>query len=229
MPEPAAANAAKAWGIVVAGVGGTGVITIGRCWAWPPPGRQGRRHAGRRRPGAEGRRHLEPHPDRQQHGRDHTPPGTVAHGQADLVIACDAIVAAKLDTIATMRKGRTHVALNTHGAPTAKFVNDANWVPGRGLQPRPVEHAVGAEAWSAALTPRPWPSTPWAMPSTPTPHAGLRLAKGWMPLSKASMLRAIELNGVQVPNNKVAFEWGRRAARPGIDDAAWCRSRSSSS
>ena len=29
------------------------------------PGRQGRGHAGRRRPGAEGRRHLEPRPDRQ--------------------------------------------------------------------------------------------------------------------------------------------------------------------
>ncbi|MBU6438565.1 MAG: indolepyruvate ferredoxin oxidoreductase family protein, partial [Betaproteobacteria bacterium] len=35
---------------------------------------------------------------------------------------------------------------------------------------------------------------------------------GWVPLAKASIVRAIELNGVQVDNNKAAFEWGRRAA-----------------
>ncbi len=33
-----------------------------------------------------------------------------------------------------------------------------------------------------------------------------------MPLSHAALMRAIELNGVQVDNNKSAFEWGRRAA-----------------
>ena len=33
-----------------------------------------------------------------------------------------------------------------------------------------------------------------------------------MPLSHASLMRAIELNGVQVDNNKSAFEWGRRCA-----------------
>ncbi len=33
-----------------------------------------------------------------------------------------------------------------------------------------------------------------------------------MPLGHAALTRAIELNGVQVENNKAAFEWGRRAA-----------------
>ena len=33
-----------------------------------------------------------------------------------------------------------------------------------------------------------------------------------MTLSLASLMRAIELNGVQVDNNKAAFEWGRRCA-----------------
>jgi indolepyruvate ferredoxin oxidoreductase len=35
---------------------------------------------------------------------------------------------------------------------------------------------------------------------------------GRIPLSLASIERAIELNGVQVPNNKAAFDWGRRCA-----------------
>jgi len=33
-----------------------------------------------------------------------------------------------------------------------------------------------------------------------------------VPLSHAALMRAIELNGVQIDNNKLAFEWGRRAA-----------------
>jgi indolepyruvate ferredoxin oxidoreductase len=35
---------------------------------------------------------------------------------------------------------------------------------------------------------------------------------GWIPLERASLMRAIELNAVAVENNKTAFEWGCRAA-----------------
>jgi indolepyruvate ferredoxin oxidoreductase len=41
---------------------------------------------------------------------------------------------------------------------------------------------------------------------------GYAWQKGWVPLTRASLLRAIELNNVQVDNNKAAFEWGRQAA-----------------
>jgi indolepyruvate ferredoxin oxidoreductase len=41
---------------------------------------------------------------------------------------------------------------------------------------------------------------------------GYAWQKGWIPLSYASLMRAIELNAVAVDNNKTAFEWGRRAA-----------------
>jgi indolepyruvate ferredoxin oxidoreductase len=41
---------------------------------------------------------------------------------------------------------------------------------------------------------------------------GYAWQKGWIPLQKASLMRAIELNAVAVDNNKTAFEWGCRAA-----------------
>ena len=41
---------------------------------------------------------------------------------------------------------------------------------------------------------------------------GYAWQQGKVPLSLAALMRAIELNGVQVENNKAAFEWGRRAA-----------------
>jgi indolepyruvate ferredoxin oxidoreductase len=41
---------------------------------------------------------------------------------------------------------------------------------------------------------------------------GYAWQKGWVPLSEASIMRAIELNGVSIPFNKSAFDWGRKAA-----------------
>ena len=67
----AAARRDSAWGIVVAGVGGTGVITIGQLLGMAAH-LEGKgvvtQDAGR--PGAEGRRDLEPHPDREPAGGD---------------------------------------------------------------------------------------------------------------------------------------------------------------
>src|SRR5690606_5434649 len=41
---------------------------------------------------------------------------------------------------------------------------------------------------------------------------GYAWQKGRVPLSHAALMRAMELNGVQVANNQAAFEWGRRMA-----------------
>ncbi|MEG2049141.1 MAG: DUF6537 domain-containing protein, partial [Comamonas sp.] len=41
---------------------------------------------------------------------------------------------------------------------------------------------------------------------------GYAWQKGRVPLTHAALMRAMELNGVQVDNNKAAFEWGRRCA-----------------
>jgi indolepyruvate ferredoxin oxidoreductase len=41
---------------------------------------------------------------------------------------------------------------------------------------------------------------------------GYAWQKGWIPLQRASLMRAIELNAVAVDNNRIAFDWGCRAA-----------------
>jgi indolepyruvate ferredoxin oxidoreductase len=41
---------------------------------------------------------------------------------------------------------------------------------------------------------------------------GYAWQQGRIPLTRESLLRAMELNGVQIDNNKAAFEWGRRCA-----------------
>ena len=54
---------------------------------------------------------------------------------------------------------------------------------------------------------------------------GYAWQQGRVPLSHAALMRAIELNGVQVENNKAAFEWGRRAAHDPRAVKALVRSR----
>ena len=132
--------------------------------------------------------------------------------EADLVIGCDAIVTAHKSTLAVMREGRTFVAMNTHGTPTAAFVRNPDWqFPAAGCDAA-VQAAVGAaavgrldaESLSAGLLGDSIYTNPLML--------GYAWQRGQVPLERAALMRAIELNGVQVGRNKAAFEWGRRAA-----------------
>jgi indolepyruvate ferredoxin oxidoreductase len=135
--------------------------------------------------------------------------GTAA---ADLIIGCDPIVAVAKETLLRMRGGRTHVALNSNSTPTAAFVKNANWQnPSAQCVAEIVqlvgEAAVGAFDADAAAT-RLMGDSIYTNPMM----MGYAWQKGWIPLEKASLIRAIELNAVAVQQNKLAFEWGCRAA-----------------
>ena len=128
------------------------------------------------------------------------------------MIACDSIVGATKYTLAVMQQGRTYVALNTHGTPTAAFVKNADWQFPGGNCETAVRASVGdglvgafdAERWPLQLLGDSIYTNPLML--------GYAWQQGRVPLSHAALMRAIELNGVQVDNNKAAFEWGRRCA-----------------
>jgi indolepyruvate ferredoxin oxidoreductase len=212
LPEPVLPVAETAWGIVVAGVGGTGVITIGQLLGMAAhlegKGIVTQDAAGLAQKGGATWSHIQiaNRPEAIYCTR-------VGTAEADLVIACDPIVAAKKDTLAVMREGRTHVALNTHGAPTAAFVGNPDWQFQGGRCETVIEQACGgaaqvgrfdADRLATALLGDAIYTNPLML--------GYAWQKGWVPLSQAALLRAIELNGVQVELNKAAFAWGRRAA-----------------
>ncbi|HSV68963.1 MAG TPA: indolepyruvate ferredoxin oxidoreductase family protein [Methylibium sp.] len=209
LPEPALPAAEQAWGILVAGVGGTGVITIGQLLGMAAhlegKGVVTQDAGGLAQKGGATWSHVQI-ADRPE-AIFCTKVGTA---EADLVIACDAIVAAKKDTLAVMREGRTQVVLNTHGTPTAAFVNDPDWqFPGGNCEAVIGRAAAGvgkldAEQLATALLGDAIYTNPLML--------GYAWQKGWVPLTRAALRRAMELNGVQVANNQAAFEWGRRAA-----------------
>jgi indolepyruvate ferredoxin oxidoreductase len=211
LPEPTLPPAERAWGIVVAGVGGTGVITIGQLLGMAAhlegKGVVTQDAGGLAQKGGATWSHIQ-----IANRADAIHTTKVDTAQADLVIACDAIVGASTYTLAAMKPGRTYVALNTHGTPTAAFVRNADWTsPGANCEAA-LSASVGADmlgafdAEQAAV--QLIGDSIYANPLL----LGYAWQQGRVPLSHAALMRAIELNGVQVDNNKAAFEWGRRCA-----------------
>ena len=211
LPMPLIPNPENAWGIVVAGVGGTGVITIGQLLGMAAhlegKGVITQDAAGLAQKGGSTWSHIQ-----IANHADDIHCTKVGTAEADLVIACDSIVAANKATLAVMREGRTFVALNTHGSPTADLVTNANWsFPGAACESA-VGKAVGAdhlgmfdaEEVAVKLLGDSLYTNPLML--------GYAWQKGRVPLSYAALMRAIELNNVQIDNNKAAFEWGRRCA-----------------
>jgi indolepyruvate ferredoxin oxidoreductase len=201
----------KVWGIVVAGVGGTGVITIGQLLGMAGhiegKGIVTQDAGGLAQKGGATWSHV-----LIGATQDDIRTTRVGMAGADLIIGCDPIVAAGKETVLRMREGRTHVALNSYSTPTAAFVHNANWQNPAQACAAEIVKAVGvagvgafnADAASTKLMGDSIYTNPMML--------GYAWQKGWIPLEYASLMRAIELNAVAVDNNKTAFEWGRHAA-----------------
>jgi len=211
IPEPALPVAETPWGIVVAGVGGTGVITIGQLLGMAAhlegKGIVTQDSAGLAQKGGATWSHIQ-----IANRPDAIMTTKVGTAEADLVIGCDPIVAANKTTLAAMREGRTWVALNTHGAPTAAFISNPDWQFPEGACETTIAAATGAASIGRVdadtLAVQLVGDSIYANPLL----LGYAWQQGRVPVGRAALLRAIELNGVQVEANKVAFEWGRRAA-----------------
>lgn len=208
---PDLSSSLNAYGIVVAGVGGTGVITIGQLLGMAAHldglGIVTQDSAGLAQKGGATWSHvlLAKHQDQIQTTR-------VSMAAADLILGCDPIVSAGKETLSRMRQGRTHVALNSHSTPTAAFVKDTQWVNPAESCAQEIVTAVGLEGLAAfdadKLSSQLMGDTIYINPMI----LGYAWQKGWVPLSLEALQRAIELNEVAVANNLAAFEWGRHAA-----------------
>ncbi len=211
IPEPVLPVAESAWGIVVGGVGGTGVITIGQLLGMAAhlegKGVVTQDAGGLAQKGGATWSHI------QIANRPEAIYTTkVDTAKADLVIGCDPIVTASPYTLATMQPGRTFVAMNSHGAPTAAFVTNPGWQFPGGNCENAVRGAVGADNLASFDAEQVAVQLIGDSIYTNPLILGFAWQKGRVPLSHAALIRAIELNAVQVDNNKAAFEWGRRCA-----------------
>jgi indolepyruvate ferredoxin oxidoreductase len=208
--EPNPPDLEKPFGILVTGIGGTGVITIGQILGMAA-------HLE-----GKGVSVLDMSGLAQKYGAvmSHVKIAASAadvhvarlgSGDARLVIGCDLVVAASGDALDKMSAQGTRALVNATTSPTAAFVKNPDWqLPGSNLQ-QDIGEASGG---NAEFVPAAELATALMGDSIATNMFMLGYAwqKGWLPLGRASLERAIELNGVAVAFNQQSFLWGRRAA-----------------
>ncbi|SDB86859.1 indolepyruvate ferredoxin oxidoreductase family protein [Paraburkholderia lycopersici] len=138
--------------------------------------------------------------------------------QADLLLACDMVVGASADALQTVRHDRTRIVVNTHEIPNASFVQnpEAN-LHADALLAKMRHAATGgttreqdplARCDAQALAQRYLGDTIGAN----IVMLGFAWQLGLVPVSLAALMRAIELNNVAVQANLFAFSIGRMAA-----------------
>jgi indolepyruvate ferredoxin oxidoreductase len=132
--------------------------------------------------------------------------------QADAVLACDLVVGASPEALGTVRHGRTRILANTHEVPLADSVRHPDAQLHAAALLEKLRFAAGderVETFDAQALAQDF------LGDTVTANV---LALGWawqrglVPVSLAALQRAIELNGVAVPANQTAFSLGRLAA-----------------
>ena len=209
IPEPVLPEMGERFSLLVAGIGGSGVVTISQTLAVAA--------------------HLDglfssnldltglsqKYGAVTSHVRVAREPGAlhatrIAAGEADALIGCDLIVAAGDECVSKLNP-RTRAVISADLTPTADFARNPNWsVDADGLIDR-LKRALGdnalvldAQRLAAALLGDAIASNMFML--------GAAWQKGLVPIRREAIDRAIELNGVAIEANKQAFDWGRRAA-----------------
>ncbi len=202
----------QTYGIVITGVGGTGVVTIGQLIGTAAH-LEGRGvsvldMAGLAQKGGAVYSHV------RLAGRAEDLFATrIATGEADLLLGCDLIVSASHEALSKIRAGRTRAVINNAESPTAEFVGDPDWQCGGAALERRIGDAIGSEADCMVIDAQALATALMGDAIYINPFLlGFAWQRGCLPVRGESLLRAIELNGTAVAANQRAFAWGRAAA-----------------
>ncbi|SFE23077.1 indolepyruvate ferredoxin oxidoreductase family protein [Roseivivax sediminis] len=209
LPEPKVPGIDKTWNVIVTGVGGTGVVTVGAVMAQAAQiagmGAGMMEMAGLAQKGGAVHIHL-----RLAKAPEDISAVRVATGEADALIGGDLVVSAGSKTLGLCATGRTGAVVNSHETPTGEFT-------------RNTEFALPADRLKLALERRMkdrldlFDASELARATlgdsifSNVMLLGAAWQRGLVPLPKAAILRAIELNGAAVEGNTRAFEIGRWA------------------
>jgi len=207
LPEPALPELAEPYALLVAGIGGTGVVTIGALLGMAA-------HLE-----GKGVTVLDQTGLAQKGGAVLTHVRIAAHQdalhaprivKADLVLACDMVVATGADATARLDRGRTRAIVNSADVITGDFLRHPERdFPHDATLAYLRARVAGADVLDAARL-----AAQLAGHSIATNMFMLGYAwqRGLIPVGRAAIERAIALNGVAVDDNLSAFAWGRHAA-----------------
>ncbi|MCC2614104.1 indolepyruvate ferredoxin oxidoreductase family protein [Neorhizobium petrolearium] len=212
LPRPAfATDFAKPYSMLLAGIGGTGVITVSAVLA------QAALLDGLALVALDQTGLAQKNGSVISHIRLAKNPAQIhaariGPGESDLVLGFDIVVAAQKNSLASFAKNKTRAVVDDHFAPTASFVKDTTIDFRQEATLKSLRRAAGDEAVETV------PATDLATALMGDAIAsnmfllGYAWQRGLVPISLAAIGNAIELNGTGVAMNRAAFGWGRRAA-----------------
>ncbi|HEY4374472.1 MAG TPA: indolepyruvate ferredoxin oxidoreductase family protein, partial [Burkholderiales bacterium] len=212
LPQPTLPQIGESpYGILITGIGGTGVITVGALLGMAAhlegKGVSVLDMTGMSQKNGSVMSHV-----RFAATPDDIRASRLASGEADAVLGCDLMTTASADALSKMQLGRARAVINTNEVPIGGFAQNPQWqYPGETMQGL-IEEATGKEAvWFLDAT-RIATALMGDSIATNLFMLGYAWQRGLIPLSEAAILRAIELNGVAIASNQHSFLWGRRAA-----------------
>ncbi|VIO81429.1 indolepyruvate ferredoxin oxidoreductase family protein [Bradyrhizobium ivorense] len=211
LPTPSVAALTAPYNILITGIGGTGVITIGAllgmaahveglaCSTLDFTGLSQKNGA------VMSHVRLAPAADMLTTVR-------IAPGNANLILGCDIVVATSTTALSRAERGVTRAVVNADLLPTASFVID----PDIDFEANSMREALNGAVTPADLDILDATGLATALMgdsiATNAFMLGFAFQRGAIPLSLQAILRAIELNGAAIEMNKAAFSWGRLAA-----------------
>jgi indolepyruvate ferredoxin oxidoreductase len=211
LPEPVLPTLDAPYSILVTGIGGTGVVTIGALIGGAAhlegKGISVLDQAGLAQKGGAVISHirLSAHPAQ-------TPTARIPAGGADLLLGCDLLVAAEGDCLARLQPGVSQAVVNTHRTITGAFTEQ----PDQQIPLTAMLAQIAENVRPGGLLPLDASQLATALLgdsiATNLFVVGFAWQKGLIPVSAAAIERTIELNGAAVKMNIAAFRWGRRAA-----------------
>ncbi|MGI9335260.1 MAG: DUF6537 domain-containing protein, partial [Gammaproteobacteria bacterium] len=211
LADPQKPGLERPYAVVVTGVGGTGVVTIGALIGMAAhleaKGCSVLDMMGLAQKGGAVTSHL-----RIAAGPDQINATRIAGGGADVLVGCDLVVSAGPDALATVSEGRTQVLVNAQQVLTGDFTRNPDFdFPAQALQ-RSIESKAGKDAVQVLDATRIATALMGDSIATNLFMLGYAYQRGLLPLEASSIVSAIELNGVAVEMNVQAFTWGRRTA-----------------
>jgi indolepyruvate ferredoxin oxidoreductase len=134
----------------------------------------------------------------------------ISAGSANLLLGCDMVTSGGFDSLSKLSAEQTRAVINNHQTMTAAFTNDPNLeFPEQRLHKDLVETTLEADFIDASTL-----ATGLLGDSLASNlfSVGYAFQKGWLPLSAEAIEQAITINAIAVDFNKQSFLWGRRAA-----------------
>jgi indolepyruvate ferredoxin oxidoreductase len=208
LPRPAPMTLDRPVNVLITGIGGTGVITVGALLGMAAhiegKGSSVLDSIGLAQKNGAVTSHV-----RVAATPDDLHTVRIPLDSADTLIACDMVVAASAESLSWMAKGRTRGVVNTNVSPPANFVLDHDLDLDTTELTTRLTRTVGADAIDFVAAQDLSIRLLGDGIGQNVMMMGMAYQKGLLPVGLEAIDKAIEMNGVSVRMNREAFAWGR--------------------